>query len=161
MFSVVLDKICVFCLYPIPDSQQYVKRDSCRRLILSGLLCLFSFWVSGPFVASFEFEPRTLSFSFCLLWRGSNLGLEPCPFLFAYFILFESFESLCVSYLFCVYFVFNCYLSLKIMLCHFVSCLVLFFVFIYVKCHLCEKKKDETRFWQLVDHKPNQVGTYV
>ena len=26
LFSVVLDKICVFCLYPIPDSQQYVKR---------------------------------------------------------------------------------------------------------------------------------------
>ena len=22
------------------------------------------------------------------------------------------------------------------------------------------KKRDETRFWQLVDHKPNQVGTY-
>ena len=21
-------------------------------------------------------------------------------------------------------------------------------------------KKGETRFWQLVDHKPNQVGTY-
>ena len=27
-----------FCLYPIPDSQQYVKRGSCRRQILSGLL---------------------------------------------------------------------------------------------------------------------------
>ena len=39
LFSVVLDKICVFCLYPIPDSQQYVKRGSCRRPILSGLLC--------------------------------------------------------------------------------------------------------------------------
>ena len=51
--SVVLDKICVFCLYPIPDSQQYVKRGSCRLPILSGLLCLFSFWVSGPFVISF------------------------------------------------------------------------------------------------------------
>ena len=23
------------------------------------------------------------------------------------------------------------------------------------------RKKDETRFWQLVDRKPNQVGTYV
>ena len=22
-------------------------------------------------------------------------------------------------------------------------------------------KKGETRFWQLVDHNPNQVGTYV
>ena len=43
LFSVVLDKICVFCLYPIPDSQQYVKRGSCRRLILSGLPRLFLF----------------------------------------------------------------------------------------------------------------------
>ena len=49
LFSVVLDKICVFCLYPIPDSQQCVKRGSCRRQILSGLLCLFLFWVSYPF----------------------------------------------------------------------------------------------------------------
>ena len=40
-FLVVLDKMCVFFLYPIPDSQQRVKRGSCRRLILSGLL--FSF----------------------------------------------------------------------------------------------------------------------
>ena len=38
LFSVVLDKMYVFCLYPIPDSQQRVKRDSCRRPILSGLL---------------------------------------------------------------------------------------------------------------------------
>ena len=35
LFSVVLDKMCVFCLYPILDSQQYVKRGSCRHLILS------------------------------------------------------------------------------------------------------------------------------
>ena len=33
----------------------------CRRQILSGLLCLFSFWALGPFVTSFEFESRTLS----------------------------------------------------------------------------------------------------
>ena len=33
----------------------------CRCLILSGLLCLFSFWASGPFVTSFEFGSRTLS----------------------------------------------------------------------------------------------------
>ena len=43
LFLVVLDKICVFCLYPFPDSQQCVKRGSCRRLILSGLLCLCLF----------------------------------------------------------------------------------------------------------------------
>ena len=41
--SVVLDKMCVFYLYPIPDSQQCVKRGSCRRLILSRLLCLYLF----------------------------------------------------------------------------------------------------------------------
>ena len=35
--------MCVFCLYPIPDFQQCVKRGSCRRLILSGLPCLFLF----------------------------------------------------------------------------------------------------------------------
>ena len=35
---VVLDKMCVFCLYPIPDSQQCVKRGICRHPILSGLL---------------------------------------------------------------------------------------------------------------------------
>ena len=38
LFSVVLDKMCVFCLYHIPDSQQCVKRGSYRRPILSGLL---------------------------------------------------------------------------------------------------------------------------
>ena len=41
LFSVVSDKMCVFCLYPIPDSQQCVMRGSCRRSILSGLLLLF------------------------------------------------------------------------------------------------------------------------
>ena len=41
LFSVVLDKMCVFCLYPIPDSQQCIKRGSCRRPILFGLLVSF------------------------------------------------------------------------------------------------------------------------
>ena len=103
-FSVVLDKMCVFCLYPIPDSQQYIKRDSCRRPILSGLLCVFSF------------GPRTLSFSFCL---------------FIYFIrVFLS--RLVLVILFRVYFVFNCYWSLNVMSCCFLSCLA--FVLTYVKC---------------------------
>ena len=113
LFLVVLDKICVFCLYPIPDSQQYVKRGSCRRPILSGLLCLFSFWVLGPFVASFEFGPWTLSFSFCL------------------FIL----SRLWVAFVLAVYvvcFVFNYYQSLNVMSCCFLSCLA--FVLSYVKC---------------------------
>ena len=38
-----------------------VEQGLCRRPILSGLLCSFSFWTSGPFVTSFEFGPRTLS----------------------------------------------------------------------------------------------------
>ena len=43
-------------------------------------------------------------------------------FLFIYFI--ESLSRFCISYLFCVYFVFNCYLSLNAMLCsfHIMSC---------------------------------------
>ena len=42
-FTLVLDKMCVFCLYPILDYQQYVKRGSCRRPILSGLFCSFKY----------------------------------------------------------------------------------------------------------------------
>ena len=102
LFSVILDKICVFCLYPIPDPQQYVKRGSCKRLILSELLWLFSFWASGPFVTSFEFGPRTLSFSF-IIYQD-----------------FEPLSSFWISHLFRVYFVFNHYLSLNVMLCRFV-----------------------------------------
>ena len=94
LFSVVLDKICVFHLYPILDSQQYVKRGSCRRPILSGLLVYFHFvWASGPFVARFEFGPRTLSFSFYL------------------FIL----SSLWVVFVLAIYFMF---ISYQIVICH-------------------------------------------
>ena len=39
--SLFLDRMCVFCLYPILDSQQCVKRGSGRCLILSGPLCSF------------------------------------------------------------------------------------------------------------------------
>ena len=113
--SVVLDKMCVFCLYPIPDSQQYVKRGSCRRLILSGLLCLFSFLGLGPICDGFW------------VWV-SNLVIF---FSFVHFI--ESLSRFCISYLFCVYFISNCYLSLNVMLCLFriVSCHV--FVLIHVQ----------------------------
>ena len=53
LFSVALDKMCVFCLYPITDSLQCVKRDNCRSPILSGLLfrlifiepCLFILFI--------------------------------------------------------------------------------------------------------------------
>ena len=80
LFSVVLDKICVFCLYPIPDSQQYVKRVAVDVQFCPGY-CVFSVWVSGPFVTSFEFGPRTLSF----------------PFSYVFYRVFESFYF---SYLF-------------------------------------------------------------
>ena len=111
MFSVVLDKICVFCFYPIPDSQQYIKRGSCRRPILSGLLCLFLFWALGPFVTRIEIGPRTLSFSFI------------------YFI--ESLSRFCISYLFLVY-------LLSVVKCHVVSFRIVscFSYFFYVKCYL-------------------------
>ena len=113
MFSVILDKICVFCLYPIPDSQQYIKRGSCRRPILSGLLRLFPFRASNPFMVSFEFGPRILSVSF-----------------------YQVFESFWISCLFCVYFVFNCYLSFNVILYCFVSCHT--FVFSYVECRFTQ-----------------------
>ena len=70
LFSVVLDKMCVFCLYPVPDSQQCVKRGSCRRPILSGLLVFVLIFV-GPWAR---------------LCQGSSLGLEPIS-LYGLFIL--------------------------------------------------------------------------
>ena len=39
--SIVLDKMRVFCLYPIPKSQQCVKKGNCRRPILFGLFVSF------------------------------------------------------------------------------------------------------------------------
>ena len=47
-FSVDPKKMCVFCLYPILDSQQRVKRGSCRCPILSELLCFNFLWDLGP-----------------------------------------------------------------------------------------------------------------
>ena len=95
-------------------------QEVCRRLILSGLLCLFLFWALGPFMASFEFGPRTLSFSFVLF--------------------IESLSHLVLVVLFYVYFAFNCYLLLNVILCSFrimscfyiYSCQVSFYLFNYV-----------------------------
>ena len=86
-FPVVFDKMCVFCLYPIPDSQQYVKMGSCRCPILFGLLCLFSFWTSDPFLTSFEFGPRTLSvFTLSSPYFILQLFIHSCRFsVFNYF----------------------------------------------------------------------------
>ena len=103
MFSVVLDKIYVFCLYLILDFQQYVKTGSCRRQILFGLLCLFSFWASDPLVTNFEFGPRTLSFTF--------------------YLFIESLSHLVLVILFRICFASNCCLSLKVMFVfRFISC---------------------------------------
>ena len=41
LFFNSLRKMCIFCLYPILDSQQRVKRSSCRRPILFELLVSF------------------------------------------------------------------------------------------------------------------------
>ena len=79
----------------------------CRRLILSGLLFVFFYFI---FLGSRAH-----------LWRVSNLGLEPCPF---FFLLYRASSRFVFSYLFCVYFISNGYLSLKVMLCHFISCLI-------------------------------------
>ena len=103
MFSVVLDKMCFFCLYPILDSQQCVKRGSYRRPILSGLLVSFLIFV-GPWAR---------------LCQDSSLGLEPLSFVsFIYLIKpLSHFVLNCVSYFGCFvinyvlyfkYFVFNC-----------------------------------------------------
>ena len=43
----------------VPFDRTTINR--CRRPILSGLLCLFSFWALGPFVTSFKLGPQTLS----------------------------------------------------------------------------------------------------
>ena len=92
LLSMVLDKICVFCLYPIPDSQQYVKRGSCRRPILSGLLCLFSFLGLGPICDEFR------------VW-ASNFVLF---FLFIYFIESLSHVVLYLSRVYSSYLIIIC-----------------------------------------------------
>ena len=83
----------------------------CRRLILFGLLCLFSF--SGPQAH---------------LWQVSNLGLEPCLYLFYSSLL----SHLVLIILFRICLASNCYLLLKVMLWHFVSC----FVFRIYSCQM-------------------------
>ena len=125
LFSVVLDKICVFCLYPIPDSQQYVKRGSCRRSILSGLLCLFSFLGVGPICNEFR------------IW-ASNLVLS---LLFINFIesLSHFVLNLCFVWFSCL--IVNYVVSHLIVLCfkyRFVNVLYRFVSchFYFVKCHL-------------------------
>ena len=68
LFPVVLDKMCVFCLYPIPDSQQCVKRGNCKRPILSDYLFHFNVcWTLDPFISRFDFGPRTY-FVMCYLF---------------------------------------------------------------------------------------------
>ena len=96
-----------------PLVMQWMQMPSyrCRRQILSGLQCFF-----------YYFGPRAH------LWRVSNLGLEPCPFLFI-----KSLKHFSIScFVFC--FASMSYLSLKVMFV-FISYHVVFFVFIHVKCH--------------------------
>ena len=70
--SVVLDKMCIFCLYPIPDSQQRVKRGSYRHPILSRLLFVLIF--VGPWDRLCQGLSLGLeSISLCCLFILSNL----------------------------------------------------------------------------------------
>ena len=69
-FSVILDKMCIFCLYPIPDSQQCVKRGSCRHPFCPGYY--FIFVLIGPRAhlcqdSSLSLEPISLCCLFILL----------------------------------------------------------------------------------------------
>ena len=57
-FLVLLDKMCVFCLYHIPDYQQCVKRGSCRCPILSRLFCSFKY--HNMLIVVFIFVPYLL-----------------------------------------------------------------------------------------------------
>ena len=61
------------------------------------------------------------------LWRVSNLGLEPCLFLFIY-LFYRVFESFCVGYLFrvkfCLALIFIFILYLIIVKCLIVICRV-------------------------------------
>ena len=79
----------------------YSQCIRCRRLILSGLLYLFSFWASGPFVTS------------------SNLSLEPCLWL-----IYQVVESFSISYFYVVFvshliIIFcKCHVCVRFVLCH-------------------------------------------
>ena len=100
--------MCIFYLYPIPDSQQCVKRGSCRRLILSGLLCFFLFLGRGPI---------------CDEFRSWALNLV---IFFVYFI--ESLSYFVLVFYFVFYFVSNYCLSLiSFVSFRIVSCLLYLF----------------------------------
>ena len=75
-------QMCVFYLYPILNSQQCVKRGSCRRPILSGLLFVFLIFVG----------PQTH------LHHGPSLGFEPISL--CWHLFYRVFESFCVKLLF-------------------------------------------------------------
>ena len=94
---------------PIPKSYSHktliphetLTQPTCRRSILSRLLCLFSFWASGPFVTS------------------SNLSLEPCLWL-----IYQVVESFSISYFYVVFvshliIIFcKCHVCVRFVLCH-------------------------------------------
>ena len=81
LFSVFLDKMCVFCLYYILDSQQYVKCGSCRRPILSGLPSL-SFFFFKAFRSIFYF----FIFNY-VSYRSCCFRYHVCNCVFAFLIL--------------------------------------------------------------------------
>ena len=95
--------------------KQPIGKDWCRRLILSGLLCLFLFLGLGPICDKFRIWASNLVICFIYL---SNLWV-----------------ILVLVILFRICFTSICYLSLRVMFV-FISYHVVFFVFIHVKCHL-------------------------
>ena len=121
MFLVVSDKMCIFCLYPILDSQQCVKRGSYRRPILSELFVSFQFLL----------DPRPV---YVKVWVwASNL------FRYVIYLFYWVFESFRIEFCFVLIFIFisNFYLCLNVVSSYgVVSYRAMFFVLIlfYIKC---------------------------
>ena len=95
------------------------KQPKCRRLILSGLLCLFSFLGLEPIGDEFELGPRTLSFSFISL---SNLLsrfviVKCCVVLFRIVTSFFAFIHIKCYFICLIMFLFN-----RICLINCISC---------------------------------------
>ena len=140
--------MCVYGFYPIPNSQQHIKKGSCRHPILFGLLFHFNIcWTLGPFVSRFEFGPRTYSVM-CFIYLSSFesfysslgpfvLSVVPCFCCFYYFCL--SCFIMCSYYvllrfsIICFYYV-VIYVSVAFLLFYFVFCYILLLQHLFIVC---------------------------
>ena len=94
LFSVISDKMCVYNLCPIPNSQQCAKRGSCEHP--------FS---SGTFHIEIFNKPQALS---C---RKSNSNLEPSfVFLFCFIIIVYCIFYYRFYFILCLYYTFYCFI---------------------------------------------------